>query len=1283
MTNTLSFRCIDYQVSSYQDNNFTIRIYGIDENRNTYCVNIDDFKPFFYIKVGNDWTEDTADMFIEFLKKSSKDSNFALYNSLCNDIHGIKLIKRKTLYNFDANKLHTFIQISCHNVNLIYKIKGLYYDKEKQRLLKCGVEFNNTKTELYETMIPPMLRFFHIQQISPSGWVSISKYKKLNKQYKSSRTTFEIKASYKDIISELDKENVVPYKICSFDIEASSSHGDFPNAIKDYKKVAYDVIDYIERSNCEANHYELLFEDVLKSVFGLNDHHVIDKCFMKEVSYTEDMFNIQFEKLLKYCPEVTEEEMEGMENSINSYFDKRNSSNIQDTGDDTLDDNNNDDMIINEEDEPIETKKKKTKSKKKKGIELSHLLKDTNLEPKIKTSYLLIGLNKIFPKLEGDYVTFIGSTFVTYGKEETYLNHCICLGDTENIEKESQVIECYENEKDVLLAWTRLIQKEDPDIIIGYNIFGFDYPFMYDRAKENQCVTEFMKFSRTNTEKKSDLDNTNIILASGEYELKYPPMEGRLQIDVFTYMRKEFILPSYKLDYVSSYLISDKVKSFENISDNKCNIQTKNIKGITLNCFVHFEIINHSNDLYEQGKKFKVIQIEKNGFIIDSHLTEELKNETIQWGLAKDDVTPQDIFRMTNEGSHEKGIIAKYCIQDCNLVHQIFQKIDIMTTYIEMSKICSVPISFLMMRGQGIKLTSYIAKKCREKNTLMPLISVGSLWDMYEGAIVLEPKTNLYLDNPVACVDYSSLYPSSIISENISHDSKVWTKTYNLEHELLYESGEKCKKDNNKYVYDNIQGYKYVDIQYDTFAYKRLSANAAAKKVLTGYKICRYAQFPNNEKAIMPSILEELLKARKNTKKQMAKETDPFMKNILDKRQLSIKVTANSLYGQTGAKTSTFYEMDVAASTTAVGRKLLHYARDVIENVYSNLTVETKNHGNVVTNAEYIYGDTDSVFFTFNLKDEKGVPIRGQKALEITIDLAKEAGELATKFLKDPHDLEYEKTFMPFCLLSKKRYVGILYEEDPNKGKRKSMGIVLKRRDNAPIVKDVYGGIIDILMKEKDINKSIEFLDNMLNDIVNQRVPINKLIISKSLRSFYKNPKQIAHKVLADRMGQRDPGNKPGPGDRIPYVYIVTKKKKDLQGNKIEHPDFIRDNKLKIDYGFYITNQIMKPVLQIYSLVIDKIITLPKYKMFGGEYQRDIKSICVDSLEQDKYQKKVQKYKDKCVERMLFHSHLRIQNNNANGNHMMTNFFGKKTETNVAPVIPKLKSRLKRKKKEN
>jgi len=138
----------------------------------------------------------------------------------------------------------------------------------------------------------------------------------------------------------------------------------------------------------------------------------------------------------------------------------------------------------------------------------------------------------------------------------------------------------------------------------------------------------------------------------------------------------------------------------------------------------------------------------------------------VKWGLAKDDVTPQDIFRMTNEGPKERAVIAKYCIQDCNLVHHLMNKIDVMTGYVEMAKICSVPINFLVMRGQGIKLTSYIAKKCREKKTLMPVLEKPLFDDGYEGAIVLDPKCNLYLDNPVACVDYSSLYPSSMISEN-------------------------------------------------------------------------------------------------------------------------------------------------------------------------------------------------------------------------------------------------------------------------------------------------------------------------------------------------------------------------------------------------------------------------------------------------------------------------------------------------------------------------------------
>jgi len=109
-------------------------------------------------------------------------------------------------------------------------------------------------------------------------------------------------------------------------------------------------------------------------------------------------------------------------------------------------------------------------------------------------------------------------------------------------------------------------------------IFGFDYPFMYERANQLDCMDEFMVLGR-NKEQSTKLFETSIVLASGPYDLKMLPMSGRLQIDLYTYMRKEFNLPSYKLDYVSSYLICDKVIRYEN-TEESCRIYSKNMKGL-------------------------------------------------------------------------------------------------------------------------------------------------------------------------------------------------------------------------------------------------------------------------------------------------------------------------------------------------------------------------------------------------------------------------------------------------------------------------------------------------------------------------------------------------------------------------------------------------------------------------------------------------------------------------------------------------------------------------------
>ena len=124
---------------------------------------------------------------------------------------------------------------------------------------------------------------------------------------------------------------------------------------------------------------------------------------------------------------------------------------------------------------------------------------------------------------------------------------------------------------------------------------------------------------------------------------------------------------------------------------------------------------------------------------------------------------------------------------------------------------------------------------------------------------------------------------------------------------------------------------------------------------------------------------------------------------------------------------------------------------------------------------------------------------------------------------------------------------------------------------------------------DKELEKSIKFVDNCLENMVNEAYPIEKLVVTKSLRGYYKNPNQIAHKVLANRMGHRDPGNKPGPGDRVNYAYIKNPDKKALQGEKIESPDYIKEAKLQLDYGHYITNQIMKPLQQLFALELENI----------------------------------------------------------------------------------------------
>ncbi len=1215
---------------------FIIQMYGIDENGKTACIFVKGFHPFFYVKVSDEWDGTKVMEFVSYLRKE-------LGSYYSDSLVKAKLIEKHKLYEFDNKKLHKFVQLKFTSVKALNKCKNLWYNRgygDDRKLLENGLEFSETKTELYEAQIPPLLRLFHIRKIKPSGWVALKNGCYIENKKRLTTCNYEFTVNYTNLypLNDEQKDKIcVPFKILSLDIEASSSHGDFPLARKNYLKLATNIIDYLINNNmdkCEIN----LLKNLIKTGLGYCNYKNIDKVYLKSKISEEEVDKL-IEEFIKIQPAKKESYIE-----INENTDEENS--------------DVDDEPVVEDATP--KKKYKTVGAKNRESNVIDIINDanTNRNTKILELAKCFGQHNpkyenrwegLFPEIEGDQVTIIGSSLRRNGEDVPYLRHAIVVNTCNEID--GIVVESYKTEKEALLAWTKFIQRENPDIIIGYNHHGWDEGFMFDRSIELNCIEQFTRLSRyanekcikevwqgPNKPKRKTIEESSIKIASGQFDLRYFHMSGRLQIDFLNLFRREEQLPSYKLDYVSGHFIGDIIKNLE-YSENTTVLYSKNLTGLNPNDYIVIEEIGHSTDHYENGKKFKVANIDNDKIILNEKIYPDT-NKVLRWCLGKDDIGPQDIFRLTNEGPEGRAIVTKYCIKDCDLVHDLMRKNDTMTSYDEMSNLSWVPKSFLVFRGQGIKLTSYVAQKCREKNTLMPVINKGLDDEGYEGAIVLQPKCNLYLKKPVACVDYSSLYPSSIISENISHDSKVWTKEYDLDDNLLKESGEKDEDGNFKY--DNIDGLEYINITYDTFRWIRKTPKAAATKEKCGYKTCRFVQFQEG-KAIMPSILEELLAARKATKKQMKNEKDPFMANVLDKRQLAIKITANSLYGQSGAKTSTFYDKDIAASTTATGRKLLIYAKEVIEACYNNTTEDTENYGKVLCKGEYIYGDTDSVFFTLNLKDLDGNEIIGKKALEITIEIAKRAGWLATMFLKDPHDLEYEKTFLPFCLLSKKRYVGILYEEDPNKGKRKSMGLVLKRRDNCAIVKDIYGGAIDILMKEQVVYKAVQFVKQSLQDIIDEKMPQQKLVITKSLRSYYKNPKQIAHNVLAMRMGERDPGNKPKPGDRIGFVYIKNNDKKALQGDKIETPSYVNENKIKMDYGFYITNQVMKPLQQLFALVLEDMQDFIATRGLSMKsWKSDIQKLHEKWPDQEKFNKKYEEFRCKEVKNILFDPYIKL-----------------------------------------
>ncbi|XP_074639008.1 DNA polymerase delta catalytic subunit-like [Acropora palmata] len=486
----------------------------------------------------------------------------------------------------------------------------------------------------------------------------------------------------------------------------------------------------------------------------------------------------------------------------------------------------------------------------------------------------------------------------------------------------------------------------------------------------------------------------------------------------------------------------------------------------------------------------------------------------------KEDVQHSIITDLQNGNDQTRRRLAIYCMKDAILPLRLLEKLMCIINYMEMARVTGVPLSYLLSRGQQIKVVSQLLRMSRKQDLLLPAHKAEA-GEEYAGATVIEPSKGYY-DIPVATLDFASLYPSIMMAHNLCYTS------------LLHQSDLKSLKP-------------------DEFI-KTPSGDHFIKASI--------------RKGLLPEILENLLSARKKAKDDLKKETDPFKKKVLDGRQLALKLSANSVYGFTGAQVGKLPCLPISQSVTAFGRMMIERTKELVELKY---TVEN----GYKTNAKVIYGDTDSVMVKF-----------GVESVAESMELGREAASYVSGHFVKPIKLEFEKVYFPYLLISKKRYAGLYFTKPDKHDKMDCKGIETVRRDNCPLVANLINSCLQKILIERDPMGAVEYTKQVISDLLCNRIDISQLVITKELtKTGDEYAGKQAHSELAERMRKRDAGSAPKLGDRVPYV-IIAGAKGEKAYEKAEDPIYVLENNIPIDTKYYLENQLSNPLLRIFEPIL-------------------------------------------------------------------------------------------------
>ncbi|XP_065216976.1 DNA polymerase delta catalytic subunit [Planococcus citri] len=506
-------------------------------------------------------------------------------------------------------------------------------------------------------------------------------------------------------------------------------------------------------------------------------------------------------------------------------------------------------------------------------------------------------------------------------------------------------------------------------------------------------------------------------------------------------------------------------------------------------------------------------------------------------GEQKEDVHFSIITTLQNGNAQTRRRLAVYCLKDAQLPLKLMEKLMCFINYMEMARVTGVPLDCLVTRGQQIKVVSQLLRKSKEKNYVMPVYhSEGGTDEQFEGATVIEPIRGYY-SQPIVTLDFNSLYPSIMIAHNLCYTSLI--KPHAKDKLGL----------NPDQITETPAGHLFVK--------------------------------SSTLKGLLPEILEDLLSARKKAKLDLKNETCPFKRMVLDGRQLALKISANSVYGFTGAQVGKLPCLEISASVTAYGRTMIEKTKQEIEHRY-------RIENGYEHDATVIYGDTDSVMVNFYVNSvEDGMKIGADAAAFVS-----------EKFIK-PIKIEFEKVYFPYLLINKKRYAGLYFTKADKYDKMDCKGLETVRRDNCPLVANVMNTCLNKLLIERDPDDALAYAKQIITDLLCNRIDISQLVITKELTKNEYAAKQ-AHVELAKKMEKRDKGTAPKLGDRVPYV-LITGTKGTPAYMRAEDPIYVLENSIPIDTTYYLENQLSKPLLRIFSPILgDKAESL----LLRGDHTR-------------------------------------------------------------------------------